>query len=153
MSSKSISIVDILKASPGNAPIVSQDKVAYNISRTLAEFDSLDLITKEAALTIPGTGGTLIPVPVIPAGTVIPFFIDVTLYTGSDADSRLITKVIRVNPITGVPTGQLQRFYDIDVVEDDTNHDGSGDFTGWNIYGHDDGSGNFKEDTYVTIVT
>lgn len=146
--SKSISIVDILKASPGNAPIICQDKVAYDVSRTLAEFDDLDHITKEAALTI---GGVTVTVDTIAAGTLIPFFIDITLYPGVAADSEVITKVKRTDPVTGLSTGQKQRFYDIDVVEDDTNHDGTGTFTGWNVYGHDDGSGNFKEDTFITI--
>lgn len=147
--SKSITIVDTLKASPTNAPIVCEDKLAYDVSRMLSEFNSLDLITKEAALTIGVVAHT---VDTIPAGTLIPFFVDLSLYPGTGSSSQLITKVKRVDPITGVSTGQLQRFYDIDIVEDDTNHDGTGTFTGWNIYGHDDGAGNFKEDTYVTII-
>lgn len=147
--SKSISIVDIIKASPGNAPVVSQDKVAYDVSRTLAEFDNLDLITKEAALTLPGA--LMYVLPAIPAGTVIPYFIDISLYPGVTVNSDIITKATSYNPSTGVATGRLQRWSDILIEDQDTNSDGTGTFTGWNIYGHDDGTGNFKEDTYIII--
>lgn len=147
--SKSISIVDIIKASPGNAPVVSQDKVSYNISRTLAEFDALDLITKEAALTLPGA--LMYVLPAIPAGHSIPYFIDISLYPGVTVNSNIITKATSYNPSTGIATGRLQRWNDILVEDQDTNNDGTGAFTGWNIYGHDDGSGNFKEDTYIII--
>lgn len=146
--SKSIQIIDIIKASTGNDPITVQGKAAYDVSRTLAEFNDTDLITKEAAQQI---GGVSIDADVITASTAIPFFLDVSLYPGANKDSNVIVKATRYDPTTGTATGQLQRWYDIDVVDQDTNNDGTGDFTGWNIYGHDDGSGNFKEDTYIII--
>jgi hypothetical protein len=147
--SKSIQIVDILKASTGNAPIVAQDKIAYNVSRTLDQFDDTDLITKEAA--VEASGNSTIEVPVISAGTTIPFFVDASLYTGANVNSDVIVKATSYDPVTGDPTGRLQRWYDIPIEDQDTNDDGSGDFTGWNIFGHDDGTGKFKEDTFVII--
>lgn len=147
--SKSIQIIDILKASTGNDPISSQSKQTYATSYSLADFTDDELINKRAALQI-GTGIPITP-PVIDAGTPIPFFLDVSLYTGASATSDVITKATSYDPVTGIATGRLQRWYDINVEDQDTNNDGTGDFTGWNIYGHDDGSGNFKEDTTIII--
>lgn len=147
--SKSIQIVDIIKASTGNDPISVQSKERYATAYSLADFADDDQINKRAALQI-GTGIPITP-PVIAAGESIPFFLDVSLYAGASATSDVITKATSYDPVTGNPTGRLQRWYDIPVEDQDTNDDGTGDFTGWNIYGHDDGSGNFKEDTTIII--
>lgn len=150
--SKSIHIVDILKASTGNAPVMAQSKLAYDTAYNLSDFGDDELITKRAALEL-GTGGsgTIFVLAAIAAGTTIPFFIDVAAYTGASPSSDLITKATSYDPSSGAATGRLQRYYDMLIEDQDTNSDGTGDFTGWNVYGHDDGSGNFKEDTYIII--
>lgn len=146
--SRNIHIVDIIQASTGNNPIISKSKQAYATPYELSDFNVDDLITKRAALEL---SGNIIEVPVISAGTNIPFFIDLSLYAGLNPGSDIITKATSYDPATGDPTGRLQRYYDMPVEDQDTNNDGTGDFTGCNIYGHDDGSGNFKEDTYIII--
>lgn len=147
--SKSIQIIDIIKASTGNDPIQVQSIESYTTSYDLADFGDNDQINKRAALQI-GTGIPQI-VPVITAGTSIPFFVDISLYTGAGPNTDVITKATSYDPATGIATGRLQRWYDMPTEEQDTVGDGTGDFTGWNIYGHDDGSGNFKEDTTVIL--
>lgn len=146
--SQTINIIDIEKASTGNSRIVSQTIRAYLTTFNLTDFSDNDLITKRAALQI---GGISLTVDTIVAGTTIPFFLDVTLYAGALQNSDLLIRATNYDPITGDATGQLKRYYDIDAVEQDTVGDGTGTFTGWNIYGHDDGTGKFKEDTYITI--
>lgn len=147
MSSKSISIIDIIQSSGAKVEVRSIG--TYSRVLTAADFGDDDQINKRAALEL--SGGSTVNVPVIPAGTAIPFFVDASLYTGATEGSEVITKTQREDPVTGTPTGRLQRFYDIDVVDQDTNGNGTGSFTGWSIYGHADGSGNFKYDTYVII--
>lgn len=87
----------------------------------------------------------------IPATTAIPYFLNAASYIGSSKDSEIITKVSFKDPTTGASTGKPVRVYDIPVPEQDTNNDGTGTFTGWNIYGYDNGSGQFSEDTFITI--
>lgn len=147
--SKSVIIVDILKASTGVDPISVQSKMGYSFSPNAADLTDDEFITKKIGTALSGNG--TIDVPVITVGTPIPFFIDISLYTGATQDSDVITKATSYDPATGDPTGRLQRWYDIPVEDQDTVGDGTGTFTGWNIYGHDDGSGNFKEDTTVIL--
>lgn len=147
--SQSINIVDRLKASTGVDPILSDSKMGYSFSPTAADLTGDEFITKNIGTELSGNG--TIDVPVITAGTTIPFFIDISLYTGATQDSDVITKATSYDPTTGDPTGRLQRWYDMPVEDQDTNNDGTGDFIGWDVYGHDDGSGNFKEDTYVIL--
>jgi hypothetical protein len=147
MSSKSIYIIDIIKSSETNVEVQSIETYAQVL--TADDFGDDDQINKRAAVQL--SGGVVTEVPVIPAGESIPFFLDASLYSGSSELSEVITKTQREDPVTGSPTGRLQRFYDMDVVDQDTNGDGTGDFTGWDIYGHDDGTGNFKYDTYVIL--
>lgn len=154
--SKAAIIIDIIQASTGNEPTISKTKHAYEQPYVASDFADDDLINKRAALEIGGGGGgggggITIPIPVIPAGEPIPFFIDAALYTGTNANFDVITKATYYDPVTGVPTGQLTKYTDMPVVDQDTNDDGTGTFTGWLVYGHDDDSGNFKEDTYVIL--
>lgn len=151
--SVSIIIVDLIKSSTGEEPILFLCKVGYDpaLSLTIGDLDDSDFITKGMLTGGGGGGGPTIVIPVIPAGTLIPKFIDASLYTGSNANFDVITKATNYDPSTGDPTGQLKRWYDMDVIDQDTNGDGTGSFTGWNVYGHDDGSGNFKEDTYIIL--
>lgn len=150
--SKSYAIVDYIKASTGNEPILLQSKIGYDesLELTLGDLAGNEFVTKDMLDGGTGGGVTINP-PVITAGTPIPFFLDASLYTGTNANFDVITKTTREDPTTGSPTGQLQRFYDMDVVDQDSVGDGTGDFTGWNVYGHDDGSGNFKYDTYLIL--
>lgn len=122
----------------------------------LASYETLPVTADLIATDIPAWGNIASVVPSItldpiPAGTLIPFFIDISLYVTASVNSDVITKATAYDPTTGVATGQLKRWYDMDVIDQDSNGDGTGIFTGWNVYGHDDGSGNFKEDTTVIL--
>ncbi len=100
--------------------------------------------------TNPGTGGvTVAPRILIPAGTSIPYLLT---FPGYGPYVEIVTEVIWIDPVTHLPTGQLVRVYDIPAIKQDSNGDGTGYFTGWKIFGHDDGAGNFKEDTYVSLL-
>lgn len=145
-----INIVDFEKASTGNDPIISLCKRAYQIPYTLDEMDDDHLITKRILLESVFVA-RVYDVPVITAGTPSPYFIDASLYDGADKNTDVIPKATSYNQTTGAATGRLQRWNDIGVEDMDTAGDGTGDFTGWNIYGHTDDSGNFKEDTYITL--
>lgn len=148
--SKAVQVVDILIASTGNAPIDVRSKIQLPVGLGFSDFTDDEAINKRALLGS-GTGGIVIVGPKIDAGTPIPFFLDVTTLSGADRNFDVMAKATFYDPITGDATGQLMRYFDIIAVEQDTVGDGSGDFTGWNIYGHDDGSGNFKEDTYIIL--
>lgn len=148
--SQSINIVDRLKASTGVDPILSDSKMGYSFSPNADDLTDDELVTKKIAKSF-AAGVPTIPLDVITAGTPMPFFIDISLFTGITVNSDVITKATSYDPTTGDPTGRLQRWYDMPVEDQDTNNDGTGDFTGWKIFGHDDGSGNFKEDTYVIL--
>lgn len=145
-----IQVVDRLKASTGNDQIGSDSLLGYTNPPALSALTGSQLVTKDMAQSI-ASGVPTIQIPVIPAGQSIPFFVDITLYTGITVTSEVITKATSYDPATGAPTGKLQRWYDMVIEDEDTVGDGSGTFTGWNIYGHDDGSGNFKEDTTVIL--
>lgn len=148
--SNAIQIVDKIKASTGNDPILVESRMGYDpaLGLVLTDLDDTNFITK--AMGTSG-GSIVISLPKIDAGTTIPFFIDISLYSGADATFDMITKATSYDPGTGLVTGRLQRYYDMPAEEQDTVGDGTGTFTGWNLYGHDDGSGNFKEDTYVIL--
>jgi hypothetical protein len=148
--SETIQIVDRLKASTGVDPVLSDSKIGYSFSPNADDLTDDELITKKIGQSF-AAGVPTIQIPIITAGTPIPFFVDVSLYTGITVTSDVITKATSYDPATGDPTGRLQKWYDMPVEDQDTNNDGTGTFTGWNIYGHDDGSGNFKEDTIVIL--
>lgn len=148
--SKTAIIIDIIKASTGVDPIISQSKMGYSFSPTAADLTDDELITKKIGQSF-AAGVPTISVPVITIGTPIPYFIDISLFTGITETSEVITKATSYDPTTGTATGRLQVWTDMLVEEQDTNNDGTGTFTGWKIFGHDDGSGNFKEDTYVIL--
>lgn len=150
MSSLIIKIIDRIKASTGIARILSDSKMGYSNTYTAADLADNDFITKAIGQSF-AAGVPTLSVPVINTGTPIPYFIDISLYTGITETSEVITKATSYDPITGIATGRLQVWNDMVVEEQDTVGDGTGTFTGWNIYGHDDGSGNFKEDTYVIL--
>jgi len=148
--SNNVDIIDRIKASTGVDPILSDSKMGYSFSPTADDLTDDELITKKIGQSF-AAGVPTISVPVITAGSPIPYFIDISLYSGITETSDVITKATSYDPVTGNPTGRLQVWRDMTVEEQDTVGDGSGTFTGWNIYGHDDGSGNFKEDTYVVL--
>jgi len=150
MSSFIIKILDRLKASTGVDPILVDSKMGYSQTFSAADLTDNEFITKAIGMSF-AAGVPTLSVPVINAGTPIPYFIDITLYSGITETSEVITKATSYDAITGLATGRLQVWNDMVVEEQDTVGDGSGTFTGWNIYGHDDGSGNFKEDTYVIL--
>lgn len=88
----------------------------------------------------------------IPAGTPIPYFIAIVDYPIYNSESEVITEIQWEDPETGVETGQLVRVYDMPAVKQDTNGDGTGTFTGWNLFGHQQSNAlNFLEDTYVIL--
>lgn len=140
--------IDILQAADGVIIIASGNVVEYSDTLTLADISDKGLVSKEM---LAGAIGGVVIVPTIVAGTSIPFFIDISLYPTITVNSDIITKATSYDPATGVATGRLQRWNDILIEDQDSNNDGTGVFTGWNIYGHDDGSGNFKEDTIVIL--
>lgn len=148
--SNSINIVDRLKASTGADPILADSKMGYSFSPVIADLTDDEFITKKMGQLL-GGGGALVDLPVIPAGSTIPFFVDVSLYSPVTKDADVITKATSYDLVTGIATGRLQVWTDMLVEDQDTNNDGTGTFTGWNIYGHDDGTGKFKEDTYVIL--
>lgn len=86
----------------------------------------------------------------IPAGTPIPYILSADNYPGYGKASQVLTLIKWIDPNTNANTGRFVRVYDIPVVLQDANGDGTGDFTGWAIYGHPD-NGNFKEDTYIVL--
>ena len=148
--SKTILIAEQIKASTGNDTTLVSNKMGYDFDVTIDELDGNDFITKDMTGGSGGGSTPIIPDP-IPAGTPIPFFLDASAFSALNVNFEVITKAVFYNPVTGLSTGQLQTYYDIVVVDQDTNNDGTGDFTGWNIYGHDDGSGNFKEDVHLIL--
>lgn len=89
---------------------------------------------------------------VIPAGTLIPYFLPIAGKVGYDKTSEVVTEIMWVNPSLGVSTNQLVRIYDMPAVQLDSNGDGTGTFIGWAIYGHQGlDSTTFLENTYVTL--
>jgi hypothetical protein len=120
----------------------------------LATYETLPVSGDLADTDIPAWGNVknnVLTLDVIPAGTWIPFFIDISLFTSVNATAEIITKATAYDPYTGLATGQLKRYYDMDVIDQDTNSDGTGTFTGWNVYGHNDGTGKFLEDTTIIL--
>lgn len=148
--SNNVAILDRLKASTGVDPILSDSKMGYSFSPNAADLTDDELVTKKIAQSF-AAGVPTVSVPPIVAGTPIPYFVDIALFTGITETSDVITKATSYDPVTGLATGKLQVWTDMLVEEQDTNDDGTGTFTGWKIFGHDDGSGNFKEDTYVIL--
>lgn len=113
------------------------------------------LAERSAGSTGPINGGggiTPIFTPIIiPVGTPVPFFIPISENLGFNSDSEVITEIIFIDPETNNPTGQLTRVFDMPVVKQDSNGDGTGTFTGWNIYGHSGDELEFQEDTYISL--
>lgn len=145
-----VKILDYIKASTGISRIPVGSKMGYDQTYSADDLGDNDFITKAIGQSF-AAGVPTISVPVITAGSPIPYFIDISLYTGITETSDVIIKATSYDPTTGAATGRLQEWNDMVAEEQDTVGDGSGTFTGWNIYGHDDGSGNFKEDTYVVL--
>jgi hypothetical protein len=139
-------IADIVKASVPEEIILIDDRMGYDQTRLASDLTDNEFATVGMLGMI--SGGDVFT---IPAGTPIPFFIDISLHAGKTANTEVITKATSYDPSTGIATGRLQRWYDMLIEDQDTNNDGTGDFTGWNIYGHDDGAGNFKEDTIIIL--
>lgn len=148
--SNAIITVDTIQPSTGAAPIQVRSKLIYTQVLALDDFADDELVNKRAALALKGT---LYTGPVIAAGQAIPYFIDVSSFPGATEDSELIIKIPFTDPTTGISTGKLVRVYDIMAVEQDTVGDGTGTFTGWNVYGHPNGSNQFNEDTAITFRT
>jgi len=146
--SKNVAILDRIKASTGVDPVLADSKMGYSFSPGIGDLTDDEFITKAIALTL---GNLTTPVAVVPAGTLIPFFVAIATYANNTQNADVITKATSYDPVTGIATGRLQRWYDMLVEDQDTNNDGTGTFTGWKIYGHDDGTGKFKEDTYIIL--
>lgn len=122
--------------------IEANNIVEYSTRYMLSALPDEGHVTKRMLLEAAGQAAIEVYEPVrISSGTAIPYFISIDPYPLLNADSFIFTRLIATNP--------QPRPNDIQI---DEVYDGS-TFTGWNINGHDNGSGGFNEITEVVFPT
>lgn len=78
------------------------------------------------------------------AGQPVTFFVDISLYPQFDPTSIVITK-------SPDGAGKLVEYFDMLIEDQDSNGDGTGTFTGWNITGHTTDGITLSEDLTIII--
>lgn len=137
---KRAEIIDIIKASDGG-DIRVDSKAGYKENYTVDDIGDNQFLSKSMFFDT-GGGGSL-PLTLYAAGSAIPYFVDISLYPTFSEYSTVMT----FSPVNG----QMKRFYDMDVINQDTNDDGTGTFTGWNVYGHTNDGSVTSEDLLIVL--
>jgi hypothetical protein len=130
--------------------IAVRENLFYNTFKGNLDFTDDDIPNWRATKSLIATTGTA-PVyldktvnPLLAAGQLKTFFIDISVYNLFDHTSEIST---------GSPdaTGKLVWYSDMMVVNQDSNDNGTGTFTGWKVTGHTDDGTYLSEDLIIII--
>lgn len=130
--------------------IAIRENLFYDTFKGNLDFDDDDVPNWRAVKSItgiPAAGPIIIDKtiePLLAAGQPVTFFLDISVYTQFDHTADITT-------LSPDGTGKPEVWEDMPVVFQDTNNDGTGDFTGWNITGHSIDGITLHEDLIIKI--